>query len=164
VHFSHYMFRPRLAAIFRWFTNTKNIQDSHHIFNGSVDKRATGCITTRVHYSCRVSSIVGCRVYMGGDQQQWRLLALLMNVCPQDTTKHPNTSQVTCLGNYSPTREIGCRVAKRKGQLEHQQRGTLHLQFQTSARVASPLSPVSPAPKFKHGLTRKLAAHEPNLK
>jgi hypothetical protein len=23
VHFSHYMFRPRLAAIFRWFTNTK---------------------------------------------------------------------------------------------------------------------------------------------
>jgi hypothetical protein len=25
VHLSHYMFRPRLAAIFRWFTNTKNI-------------------------------------------------------------------------------------------------------------------------------------------
>jgi hypothetical protein len=23
VHFSHYMFRPRLAAIFRWFANTK---------------------------------------------------------------------------------------------------------------------------------------------
>jgi hypothetical protein len=23
VHFSHYMFRPRLAAIFRWFTITK---------------------------------------------------------------------------------------------------------------------------------------------
>jgi hypothetical protein len=25
VHFTHYMFRPRLAAIFRWFANTKNI-------------------------------------------------------------------------------------------------------------------------------------------
>jgi membrane-anchored protein YejM (alkaline phosphatase superfamily) len=25
VHFSQYMFRPRLAAIFRWFVNTKNI-------------------------------------------------------------------------------------------------------------------------------------------
>jgi hypothetical protein len=37
VHFSHYMFRPRLAAIFTWFTNTKNIQGSHHIFNGSVE-------------------------------------------------------------------------------------------------------------------------------
>jgi hypothetical protein len=28
VHFSHYMFRPCLAAIFRWFTNTKYIQGS----------------------------------------------------------------------------------------------------------------------------------------
>jgi hypothetical protein len=36
VHFSHYMFRPRLAAIFRWFANTKKyIQGSHYIFNGS---------------------------------------------------------------------------------------------------------------------------------
>jgi hypothetical protein len=25
VHLSHYMFQPRLAAIFRWFVNTKNI-------------------------------------------------------------------------------------------------------------------------------------------
>jgi hypothetical protein len=25
VHFSHYMFRPRSAAILRWFANTKNI-------------------------------------------------------------------------------------------------------------------------------------------
>jgi hypothetical protein len=25
VHLSHYMFWPRLAAIFRWFINTKNI-------------------------------------------------------------------------------------------------------------------------------------------
>jgi hypothetical protein len=32
VHLSHYMFRPRLAAIFRWFTNTKNIQGSHYIY------------------------------------------------------------------------------------------------------------------------------------
>jgi hypothetical protein len=30
VNFSHYMFRPRLAAIFRWFANTKNIQGSHY--------------------------------------------------------------------------------------------------------------------------------------
>jgi hypothetical protein len=33
VHFSHYMFWPCLAAIFRWFTNIKNIQGSHYIFN-----------------------------------------------------------------------------------------------------------------------------------
>jgi hypothetical protein len=25
VHFSHYRFRPRLVAIFRWFANAKNI-------------------------------------------------------------------------------------------------------------------------------------------
>jgi hypothetical protein len=36
VHFSHYMFRPRLAAIFRRFANTENIPGSHYIFNGSV--------------------------------------------------------------------------------------------------------------------------------
>jgi hypothetical protein len=37
VHFSHYMFRPRLEAILRWFANTKNIQGSHYIFSGSVE-------------------------------------------------------------------------------------------------------------------------------
>jgi hypothetical protein len=37
VHLSHYMFRPLLAAIFRWFANTQNIYGSHYILNGSVE-------------------------------------------------------------------------------------------------------------------------------
>lgn len=67
---------------------------------------------TRANHSCRVSSIMGCRVYMGGNQVKRRLLALLMNVCPQDTTRHLDIGQVTCLGNYYPTRQIRCRTAK----------------------------------------------------
>jgi hypothetical protein len=35
---SHYMFRPRSVAIFRWFINTyKYIQGNRYIFNGSVE-------------------------------------------------------------------------------------------------------------------------------
>jgi hypothetical protein len=29
VHLSHYMFRPRLAAIFKWFTNTAVVHLTH---------------------------------------------------------------------------------------------------------------------------------------
>jgi hypothetical protein len=31
VHFSHYIFQPRLAAIFRWFANTKYLRQSLYI-------------------------------------------------------------------------------------------------------------------------------------
>jgi hypothetical protein len=33
VHFSHYMFRPRLAAIFWWFVNTKNISKAVTLYS-----------------------------------------------------------------------------------------------------------------------------------
>jgi hypothetical protein len=37
VNFSHYMFRPRLANIFRWFANRNISKASHYIFHGSVE-------------------------------------------------------------------------------------------------------------------------------
>jgi hypothetical protein len=33
VHFSHYIFRPHLAAIFMWFVNTKNISKAVTIYS-----------------------------------------------------------------------------------------------------------------------------------
>jgi hypothetical protein len=60
-----------------------------------------------------VSSFFGRRAYMGGDQRNRWLPTLLMNGCPQDTNRRLVSGHVTWRGNYYPTRQIRCRIAKR---------------------------------------------------
>jgi hypothetical protein len=65
VHLSHYMFRPRLAVIFRWFVNTKNIFKVVTIYSTDPLSRVCCfsavcicCITTIFAYICLLNGSV----------------------------------------------------------------------------------------------------------